>query len=78
MDEKIKCEAIHIILRRFRIDGLDFEKISQEIKLEMDEKIGGNWHCITGKGFGFEVTFNSNHLIYLCIAEEFGVVLWQC
>jgi dynein light chain 4 len=78
MNEDLKLEAIDIIVTQYIIDGDDFERVTENIKKEMDEKFEGSWHCIMGRGFGFEVTLNKDRLIYLCIDEAIGVVLWQC
>lgn len=78
MDHEMKSQAFEIILTRYIIDAPNFEKVTENIKEEMDEQFGGKWHCIMGKGFGFEVTFESNNLLFLCIDEVVGVLLWQC
>lgn len=82
MTNEIKNQALEIILTRYVIveiiDDPVFEKIAENIKREMDKRFGGRWHCVMGRGFGFDVSFNDNCLIYLCIDEAIGVVLWKC
>ena len=31
----------------------------------MGKKFGALWHCVMGDGFGFELTYEVKHLMYL-------------
>lgn len=67
----------NLILEKYLVYEPDFSKVARQIKEEMDEVFGSLWHCILGKGFGFEVSFEKENLLYACIDEEVAVLLWK-
>lgn len=51
---------------------------ARTIKEAMDKKYGIYWHVIVGEGFGFEVSYETKHLLYLFFAGNLGICIWKC
>src|SRR5690606_27518068 len=47
------------------------------IKEQMDRKYGKNWHCIIGEGFGFNVSYEMNNLLYLYYNGTLAVLVFK-
>ena len=47
------------------------------IKNSFDKKFGAYWHCAIGEGFGFDVTYQQKHMIYVFYGQ-IGVVCYKC
>ena len=47
------------------------------IKDVMDKKFGHPWHCVIGEGFGFEITYELKHLMYMYFGGNIAVLLFK-
>lgn len=43
----------------------------------MDKKFGTYWHCIMGEGFGFEITYELKHLMYMYFGGYISVLVFK-
>ena len=43
----------------------------------MDKKFGPAWQCVCGEGYGFEVTHELKHALYLFYGGNLAVLLWK-
>lgn len=51
--------------------------IAQEIKKNLDERLGATWHIVVGESFSFDVEFESDHLLYVFYGS-LGILAWKC
>ena len=77
MDELIKKEIKNLILTKYILFEPLYQKVAYEIKINLDENFGMAWHCIVGKSFGFEVSFEANCLLYVRVNDQIGVLIWK-
>jgi len=54
------------------------QKAAQAIKDGLDKKFGPTWHCVVGEGFGFNITFNHQHMLYMYYQEKLGILIFKC
>lgn len=55
----------------------NYEAAAQLIKQSMDKKFGTFWHCIIGEGYGFDVSYQQRHMMYV-YTGEIGVLVYKC
>lgn len=56
-----------------------FQQVAAKtIKETMDKKFGSYWHVVVGEGFGFEVSYETKHILYLFFGGNLAIVLWKC
>jgi len=48
------------------------------IKDTMDKKFGPTWHAVVGEGFGFDITHDCRHLLYMFFGGSIAICLWKC
>jgi hypothetical protein len=48
------------------------------IKEATDKKFGPSWHCIIGEGFGFDVTYQKENMLYLFYQGAVAILLYKC
>ena len=48
------------------------------IKEAMDKKYGAPWHTVVGEAFGFEVSHECKHLLYMFFGGNMGICVWKC
>lgn len=51
---------------------------AKTIKETMDKKFGSYWHVVVGEGFGFEVSYETKHILYLFFGGNLAIVVWKC
>ena len=47
------------------------------IKEMMDKKFGPAWHVAMGEGYGFDVSYNTRHLLYM-FYSGLGILVFKC
>lgn len=77
MEEALKKYIKDLVLTKYIINEPHYEEISRQVKEELDGNFRGRWHCIIGKAFGFEVSFESERLLYACIDDIIAVLIWK-
>lgn len=51
--------------------------IAKYIKNNFDRKFGKTWHAVVGNAYGFEITYESDSLLYLFESGELAILLWK-
>ena len=50
---------------KFAVDNLKVEYLmSKHIKEKFDEKYGSNWHCVVGRSFSSNVSYEAKHYMF--------------
>lgn len=57
---------------------LSLQTAARVIKDNMDKKFGIYWHVVVGEGFGFEVSYETENILYLFFGGNMAIVLWKC
>ncbi|CAG7718080.1 unnamed protein product [Allacma fusca] len=76
--EDTKPEIIDLITGAIEKYLTDIEAACKAIKEEMDKVYGPYWHVVVGESFGFEVTYQKEHFIYMFFGGNLGICLWKC
>ena len=54
------------------------QNAAKMIKDTMDKKFGPTWHAVVGEGFGFDITHDCRHLLYMFFGGSVAICLWKC
>ena len=54
------------------------QNAAKMIKDTMDKKFGPTWHAVVGEGFGFDITHDCRHLLYMFFGGSIAICLWKC
>jgi hypothetical protein len=65
MNAEVSSEAVEVVTM-----AIDKFAASQK-------KFGPAWHVCIGEGFGFEVTYQARHMLYLFYGEHIGVLVFK-
>jgi len=67
MAPEMLLEAVELITMALdkHLTSRNIEAAAAMVKNAFDKKFGAHWHCVIGEGFGFEITFQARHLVYL-------------
>lgn len=44
----------------------------------MDKKFGPSWHAVVGEGYGFEISYEVKHLMYMYFGGNLAICVWKC
>jgi len=55
----------------------NWEAAASKIKQDFDKKFAPTWHCVIGEGFGFDVTYQQKHMIYI-FHGNIGILCYKC
>ena len=79
MNAELYNETVEIITMACdkHIPQKNYEAAAQLIKQTMDKKFGTSWHCFIGEGYGFDVSYQQRHMLYL-YTGEIGVLVYKC
>ena len=78
MSSELQSEAIDLIVSAIDKQRGNYEGSARQVKEQMDRKFGASWHCVIGEGFGFEVTYEMKHLMFLYYQGNVAVLLFKC
>lgn len=48
------------------------------IKEQMDKKFGAPFHVVVGEGYGFEISYLCNFLLYMYFGGNLAICIWKC
>ena len=65
MTEEMRGEAMDAVVTAVEKYAEDMEAAAKFIKDLMDKKYGPQWHVACGEGFGFNVTYEQKHVLYM-------------
>ncbi|XP_030557772.1 dynein light chain 4, axonemal [Drosophila novamexicana] len=78
MQDDMRQEVIDLSVSVCEKYSSNYELAAKTIKETMDKKFGIYWHVVVGEGFGFEVSYETENILYLFFAGNLAVVLWKC
>lgn len=78
MNHELQSEAIDLIVSAIDKQRGNYEAAARSVKEQMDRKFGPSWHCIIGEGFGFQVTYQTKHMIFLYYQGNVAILLFKC
>ncbi|KAM3575979.1 hypothetical protein VYU27_002164 [Nannochloropsis oceanica] len=67
MGPEMYTEAVELITMAVdkHATSKNYEAAATMMKNTFDKKFGSHWHVAIGEGFGFEVTHQQRHIIYV-------------
>ena len=78
MAPEMFAEAVELITMAVdkHVTSKNYEAAAALIKNTFDKKFGTHWHCVIGEGFGFQVTYQQRHLVYVFYGQ-LGVLVYK-
>lgn len=74
-NEVYMCENLPVPVE---LSLLFCQNAAKMIKDTMDKKFGPTWHAVVGEGFGFDITHDCKHLLYMFFGGSIAICLWKC
>lgn len=78
MGEGMKADVMDICTSACERHAENNESAAKMIKEILDKKFGTSWHVVVGEGFGFEVSYELENLMYMFFAGNLAVCAWKC
>ncbi|CAH1375067.1 hypothetical protein MTP99_016485 [Tenebrio molitor] len=78
MPEEMKQESMELVVTACEKHSTNNEAAAKMIKDEMDKKFGPPFHVVVGEGFGFEISFECQNLLYMFFGGNLAIVVWKC
>ncbi|CAD2219491.1 dynein light chain 4, axonemal [Angomonas deanei] len=77
MSEEMRVECREIVVNALEKHEDNYEQAAKYAKEQMDKKYGPCWHCVIGEGFGFEITYELKHLMYMFHKGYIAIVIFK-
>ncbi|EDW08768.1 dynein axonemal light chain 4 [Drosophila mojavensis] len=78
MKEEMRHEVVELVVGMCEKFSSNYETCARMIKDTMDKKFGIYWHVVVGEGFGFEVSYETENILYIFFGGNMAIVLWKC
>ncbi|KAL7639812.1 UNVERIFIED_CONTAM: hypothetical protein RMT77_009222 [Armadillidium vulgare] len=78
MSDEMTRDTMDIIVGACEKHPTNNENVARSIKESMDKRYGATWHCVVGETFGFEVSYEVKHLLYMFYAGNLAIAIWKC
>ncbi|KAF0296880.1 Dynein light chain 4, axonemal [Amphibalanus amphitrite] len=78
MPEEMRTEVMELCVTACEKYSSNNESAARMIKEAMDKKYGAPWHTVVGEAFGFEVSHECKHLLYMFFGGNMGICVWKC
>ncbi|XP_026474350.1 dynein light chain 4, axonemal [Ctenocephalides felis] len=78
MSDEMKSESVELAVTACEKFAANNEAAARMVKEAMDKKFGPSWHVVVGEGFGFEVSYQTQNLMYMYNGGTVGVCIWKC
>lgn len=78
MPDKIKAEVMEMCVSACEKHATNNENAAQMIKEALDKKFGASWHVVVGEGFGFEISYELENIMYMFFAGNIAICAWKC
>jgi len=76
MTDEMKADAKDMVVNA--LDKFDnYEHAARFVKDQMDRKFGAPWHCVIGEGFGYEVTYEQKHFLFMFHKGYIAIALFK-
>lgn len=77
MGDEMKAECKDTVVNALEKFPDSYENAARFVKEQLDRKFGAPWHCVIGEGFGFEITYELKHLMYLYHKGYIAIVIYK-
>jgi dynein light chain 4 len=77
MPDEMRTEAKETVVTAIEKFPDNYEGACKFVKETMDKKYGASWHCFMGEGYGFEVTYELKHLMYMFFGGYIAILLFK-
>jgi dynein light chain 4 len=77
MTDEMKSECKDMVASAIEKFPDNYEQAAKFVKDTMDKKFGSPWHCVIGEGFGFEITYELKHLMFMYHRGFIAVVIFK-
>eukprot|EP01012_Entosiphon_sulcatum_P019389 TRINITY_DN2424_c0_g1_i1.p2 TRINITY_DN2424_c0_g1~~TRINITY_DN2424_c0_g1_i1.p2 ORF type:complete len:105 (-),score=26.68 TRINITY_DN2424_c0_g1_i1:19-333(-) len=77
MPDEMRTEAKETVVTAIEKFPDNYEAASKFVKETMDKKFGASWHCVMGEGFGFEITYELKHLMYMFFGGYIAILVFK-
>eukprot|EP00758_Cryptobia_borreli_P002826 Tbor_TRINITY_DN3324_c0_g1::TRINITY_DN3324_c0_g1_i1::g.23434::m.23434/K10412/DNAL4; dynein light chain 4, axonemal len=77
MSEEMKAECKDTVVNALEKYPSNYESAAKFVKEQLDKKFGSPWHCVLGEGFGFEITYELKHLMYMYHKGYIAIVIFK-
>mmetsp|Transcript_16691 Transcript_16691/g.56087 ORF Transcript_16691/g.56087 Transcript_16691/m.56087 type:complete len:124 (-) Transcript_16691:249-620(-) len=77
MSEEMRQDCIELVITAIEKFQTNYESACRLVKETMDKKYGEYWCVIIGGGFGFEVTHEVKHVIWLFFGGQLSVLVFK-
>ncbi|KAG8343876.1 putative Dynein light chain type 1 [Trypanosoma vivax] len=77
MAEEMRAECKEIVVNAIEKHEDSYELAAKHIKEQMDKKYGPSWHCVMGEGFGFDISYEMKHLMYMFHKGYVAIVVFK-
>ncbi|XP_037954229.1 dynein light chain 4, axonemal-like [Teleopsis dalmanni] len=78
MSEEMQGEAVEVVTIACEKYPSNLDLAARHIKQVMDVKYGASWHVAVGESFGFDVPYETNHMLFMYFGGNMGIALWKC
>lgn len=78
MGHELQSEVIDVIISAIDSKKGNYEQAARAVKEQMDRKYGPSWHCIVGEGYGFQITYQTKHMIFVYYQGNIAILLYKC
>ncbi|KAF8560571.1 hypothetical protein P879_11471 [Paragonimus westermani] len=78
MQEDMKTEVMELCVTACEKFPSDNEAAARLVKETLDKKFGSPWHVAIGEGYGFELTYEINNLLYMLYGGNLAIIVWKC
>ena len=65
MHEEMRQDCVDLVITASEKYSTNYEQASRLIKETMEKKFNGSWGVIIGEGFGYEVTHQVKHVLWM-------------
>ncbi|KAF5306982.1 hypothetical protein FQR65_LT07205 [Abscondita terminalis] len=77
MNEDMVLESIEIIVTACEKFSDNNELAAKMIKEQMDKKFNPPFHAIVGEGYGFEITYQTDNLLFMFFGGNLAICVWK-
>lgn len=77
MSEEMKSEAKDTVANAFEKHPDNYEQAAKFVKEQMDKKFGSPWHVVMGESFGFDISYESKHLMFMFMRGYTAIVIFK-
>lgn len=77
MSEDMRMDAMETVVTAIEKHADNHENAARMITTVMGKRYGQHWHCFIGEGFGFSVTFETRHMLYMYHGGNLAILLFK-